>query len=661
MLESCTEGWAAGMHLAALLINKKKNYNYALKSLRGDCQEISSYLLEEVFNLWPEEIREFLLCTSILNQLEEGLCDLLTGRNDSRDILDALSNNYAFVTVINQEEGLYRYHYLLGQFLRSQLQTTRKDRLSLLYQKSGQWYEQNGYYPEAVQHYVQGGHYEQTVVLLEKKSPEIIKGMKDVSIMVSCFKTLPRYLVEGSPMLCLTYGWVLSLDGQLKEALFWARKAEAVNLERRPGASEGKLKMKKQITGEIALLRAYIALREKKLSQIVKQGTKASHCLVRESIFIKDAVTFNQFETSLLAGPFGFHGQLNRVVRSLFANNLVPVLKKIGFPEEYILVPRAELFYEYNELDLALPLLMEGINQAEKMSSFGALVPGYFTLAKISRAKGDLEGAMEVVSVAENKVRSAKLFQWLPLLEALNVRLFLDMGTIEPVTRWMQKNQMGIYDKLKIKREYEYITLAQVLLAQKKYDKAQMLLTRLQLFAEELDRIPSIIEIFNLQALAYQEMGETNIAMFPLNKSLFLGEKEGYLRAFVDQGAPMAALLKKIIRWRANKQHQGSEVVSTEYIRKIILLIKKESSLRRVYNNVNGVFIENNKLPLEPLTLKEIQVLRLLAQELSNQEIADSLSVKLNTVKVHTRHIYHKLDVNNRIRAVERAKKLEII
>lgn len=556
---------------------------------------------------------------------------------------------------------MYRYHHLFAQFLQSVLKNTRADSLPLLYRKAGQWYENNGNFPEAVWHYLQGGNYEQSILLLEKKAPETIKGINDISIIVDCFKTLPQHLVKGSPMLCLTYSWALSLDGQLEEAMLWAKNAEAVNREHGTGVSEGNQEWKKQLTGEIALIRAYIALRQKNLPQIVKKGTKASRCLVKESIFIKEAVAFNQFEASLLAGPFGFYGQLDRIARSFFANNLIPVLKKIGFPEGYILAARAELFYEYNEMDLAVPLLMEGINQAEKTSSFGALIPGYFTLAKVCRAKGDLDGALEVVDIAQNKVRSAKHFKWLPLLEALKVRLFLEMGKMEPVTWWMQNNRLSIYDDLKITGEYEHITLAKVLLTQKKYDKAHLLLTRLLLFAEELDRFPSIIEILILQALAYHEMGDTNAAMLPLHKSLYLGEKEGYLRSFVDQGAPMAALLKKFIRWRANYNRQELEVVSTEYIRKVSFFIKKETALRRGYNNLNGGLIENNKLPLEPLTLKEIQVLRLLAQELSNQEIADKLSVKLNTVKVHTRNIYHKLDINNRIRAVERARKLGII
>ena len=662
LLESRTEGWAAMINWAALLIEKKKDISGALHAFRGDSLELTTYLSEEVFTFWPEEIREFLLFTSIIRQMDADLCDCLTGRSDSRDLLEELSHHHTFISVVSQEEELYRCHFLFAQFLQKQFASTRGDLLPLLHKKAAQWYEKKGNDSDAFFHYLQGGCFEQALFMLENKAPEIIKSTKDISTLVNCYKLLPQQLIEENPMLCLTYGWVLSLGGQMKESLLWARKAEKANKERRhKDQEENNRKWVKHLDGEIALLKAYIALLQKNLLQIVKQGTKASRNLIRESIFLRDAVAFNQCEASLLTGPFGFYKKLDRKTRSLFANNYVPVLQKIGFPEEYILITRAELFYEHNEMDLAVSLLMQGISQAEKKSNLGALIPAYITLARVCRAKGNIDGALEVVNTAEKKVRNEKHFEWLPLLKAVKVRLFLDMGKMDPVNHWLNQNRLSIYDSLELKREYEYITFAMVLVAKKKFDKAHLLLTRMKLFAEELDRVPSIIELLSLRALAYHEMGETDMAVSSLNEALSLGEEEGCLRSFIDYGAALLVLLKKYKRWKAKQGGQGFKVVSSKYVQKITELIKKDSSLRRGSSFLNGNLVDNHKLPLEPLTIKEVQVLRLLSQELSNQEIADRLSIKLNTVKVHTRHIYHKLDVKNRIRAVEKARDLGII
>ncbi|RQD73198.1 MAG: hypothetical protein D5R97_09785, partial [Candidatus Syntrophonatronum acetioxidans] len=331
-------------------------------------------------------------------------------------------------------------------------------------------------------------------------------------------------------------------------------------------------------------------------------------------------------------------------------------LRKIGVPAGYISVLTAELLYEWNDLDRALPFLLEGLNEAEEENCLEVFIPALITLARIKRARGSLEGALKAVEKGCRKVRETKYKQWLPLLSAFKVQLLLSRGEREECQRWKENNHLSIYGRLIPARELEYFTLARVLMDQGNYEDALVLLARLHLLAEREGRLYTMIDIFNLQSLAYFEQGETQKAMEALEKSLLLAEPLGYLRKFIDQGRPMLSLLVKFLPWQ-KKYTSNKKEVSSCFVQKLIRKTREGIILWSGKEKHRDIFSFSG----EKLTRRELEVLRFLDQELSNVEISCRLAIALPTVKAHISSIFSKLGVNNRAAAAKQAREMDIL
>jgi LuxR family maltose regulon positive regulatory protein len=308
-----------------------------------------------------------------------------------------------------------------------------------------------------------------------------------------------------------------------------------------------------------------------------------------------------------------------------------------------------KLYYEWNDLDAATQHVQAGITHIGPHEQERVLLEGYATLARIKQAQGDMAGALEVLDQAEQVVRSPHAHQPTDLVASYRVQLWLARGDVAAPADWVRERGLGIDDELSYRREVEHIVLARVLLAQTRFDEALRLLARLLEAAEAGGRWARVIEILALQALGHQARGEDARALDVLSRALVRAEPEGYVRLFVDEGAPMAALLHRA----------ASAGVSPVYVGKLLHALSPpaEGLVSRAEAATSQAV---QPLPA-PLTERELEVLELLASGRSNREIAGQLFLSLDTVKKHVSHIFDKLDVASRTQAVASARELGLI
>ena len=675
-LLSRTGGWPMALSFAADNVDQGGFATFE-EFFRGDSREIGTYLGEEVYAAWPQEVQEFLLHTSVLDSMTGPLCDTLQDSRDSRNgsasMLSNLVSASPFVTMLNPQKNWYCCAPLLREYLRERLCQAGGSLLPHLHRRAATWYWQNGYINEAVHHFYQAGSHDLVIRLLEQQAPELLSSGRTVSILLEWLDKLPQKQLKRSSMLCLAGAWAKALVGRLTEAEYWLKKAEALwdndlhlvdakhqgkGISAGDGAKGNATLPLLQLQQEVSLIRVYLLIRQKNIPPVLNMLEQACRQLQGGSVFREKGLAMHRDEPSVLPGPLGLYGRLQQLAS--INESMQEELNRIGFPSRYFNLVRAELLYEFNNLEAAVPALMEGLDAAERDRSLDAQVPLFFVLAKLCRAQGQPEEAMQVVAEAERRVRAADELQWQPLLSALKVRLYLYIGELDPARQWLQDDGPGSYDRPTAAQEFAQLTLARVLLANRKYLEAMLLLERQLIFAQQEERLPSTIEILNLQSLACQELGQTGKALTLLEKSLRLGCSEGYVRSFIDEGSLMWALLKKYTR-EATKQTQHKPDRILSYVRSLLRHMKKDFSSPNLNLSRHELSTTGAGALIDPLTRRELQVLRLLAQDLSNADIAAALSITLNTVKVFNRNIFAKLDVKNRTSAVERARALGIV
>jgi LuxR family maltose regulon positive regulatory protein len=304
----------------------------------------------------------------------------------------------------------------------------------------------------------------------------------------------------------------------------------------------------------------------------------------------------------------------------------------------------AELLYEWNDLAGAERHARLGIGMGERSQSIDILQGGcsYLILAQIHLAQGEADKAMALIRKAEQFAQIHSQAYVVALTAAVRARLWLARGNVTAASGWARERGLGANDDLNYARETEYITLARLLVVQGHTDEALGLLARLLAAAQAAERIGSALKILVLTTVAFQAHGDEEQALSTLKKTLTLAEPEGYLRTFVDEGEPMAELLRRAL----------SEGITPNYVARLLATFGQEAE------PTTTSAIESL---VEPLSERELEVLRLVAAGLSNREIAEELFLSINTIKVHTKNIYGKLSVRGRIQAVERARQLGLL
>jgi LuxR family maltose regulon positive regulatory protein len=704
-LEVRTEGWIAGLQLAALSMQGHQDVPGFIRAFTGDHRYILDYLVEEVLHRQPEEGRSFLLQTSILDRLHGSLCDAVSGQTGGSARLEALDRGNFFVVPLDDRRQWYRYHHLFAEVLQAQLRAEQPDLVAGLHQRASAWYEQHGSATDAIRHALAAQDFAHAADLVELAVPAMRSSRQEATVL-SWLRALPDKLIPFRPVLSAAYAWALlssgELDGveeRLRDAERWLDTTADPRARADVRAAEMVVVDKvafRRLPGAIAVWRAGQALALGNVADTVAHARRALDLIPEDdhlqlgaaaALLGLAAWTGGDLEVACrsyadgmaslqkaghLADVMGctialadirvVQGRLREAIRTyeralrLATATGEPILR--GTADMY--VGTSELAYEHNDLHAATEHLLRSQKLGEHMGLPQNPYRWRVAMARIKHAQGDLDGALDLLKEAEQRY-VGDFFPNVRPVAALVARLWVAQGRLGDALGWAREQGLSVHDELSYLREFEHITLARVLLAHATSDRsghsvreAIGLLARLLEAAEAGERTGRVIEILILQALACQQQGDISAALMPLSRALALAESEGYVRLFVDEGSPMAHLLREA----------AARGILPGYVEKLLAAfperLKAEELRLRDAVQVSSLKPQASAL-VEPLSQRELEVLRLFNTELSGPEIARELVIGLSTVRTYTKSIYTKLNVNSRRAAVKRAAELGLI
>ncbi len=686
-LEGITEGWVAALQLAALSMRGREDVSGFVESFSGSNRHVLDFLAEEVLEVQPEGVREFLLSTSVLERMSAPLCEALTGRNDGQQMLERLEHDNLFVIALDDERLWYRYHHLFGDFLRSRLQREQPERIRGLHRQAAAWYERNGWTSEAVRHALAAGDDEQAARLVEHNAQALVLHGEGATVD-RWLAALPDGMIRSRPRLSLARAMWALIGGRVNEVeplLIDAERALATADQPPEPPVEEAASGLANVPGTIAQLRAELARQRGDAERAIQFAQRALAQAGEDDRSLRYLSRWNLAVATLMQGRVGEAGDAladlvrdpwtsgpNRyfAVRACYTlsqvqrgqGRLGAALQTCQEALELAVgaglraaagvahVGLAEILREQNELDGALEHATEGVALCRQLGYAQQLVTSLTVLAWIRQARGDQAGALGAIGEAERVLPSPEMAVDLMFPVAVQrARLLLAQGEVSAAARWTAARGLGVEDEPSYLREREYLVLARVLLAQGKPDQALRLLARLREEAEAARRTGDLIEILTLQALALWERNKREQAVGTLTQALAVAEPEGYVRTFVDEGAAMGDLLSAVLEARQGG-HPDATRIPARYLAKLLAILAQESAAPGVGERFS-----------EPLSERELEVLALVAAGKSNGEIASSLFVSLSTVKTHINNLYRKLGARSRTQAIARARELDLI
>jgi LuxR family maltose regulon positive regulatory protein len=668
-LETRTEGWIAGLQLAALSMQGLSDATSFIRSFTGSHRFVLDYLIEEVLGRQPGNIQAFLLCTSILDRMCGPLCDAVLDSPPAsgQENLEYLDRSNLFIVPLDQERRWYRYHHLFGDLLRQRLgKNLSAEEAAELHVRASEWCEQNGLMREAFHHALSAGEFEHAARLAES----VWQGMErsfQTAAWLGWVKQLPNAIVCSRPRLCLQLGSAFMDAGELETSEIHLRNAEHAL------AGVADQAEAKSLLGNIALIRASNAQNRGDLSETVKYAELSLQLIPEDDSYLRAQTIITlelthwatgDLEASLRA-MHAWTDDMQRlgnqvfVIASAFAvADMQVVMGRLGEAEKTlrqairqaaVLGREAELVTAHHHLGLALLAYERGDEAATTQRLQTAADLGQRTTlvdwthrwnlaqARLKESAGEWDAALDLLDEARlDYVKTA-----IPNLQPIDshkARIYLKQGRLDKAQAWARARSLTVTDEASYLGEYEHLTLARTRLAECSFDGVSQMLERLLALAESQKRTGSVIEILLTQALLYHAQGEHPGALAALERALTLAEPEGYLRIFVDEGESMRLLLENL------SNQDGS------YVERILSAFPQSQS--KIVNRKSKI--------VEPLSERELEVLKLLRSELSGPEIAELLIVSLNTLRTHTKSIFNKLGVNNRRAAVRRAEELDL-
>jgi LuxR family transcriptional regulator, maltose regulon positive regulatory protein len=661
LLETRTEGWIAGLQLAALSTWGREDVHKFIKDFAGDNRYIVDYLVEEVLQRQPEHVRSFLLQTSILDWLSGPLCDAVTGQEEGNVLLEALERRNLFVSPLDDKRYWFRYHRLFVDVLYKHLMEEQPDRVPALHQRASDWYEHNGLEIEAFQHAAAANDVERAERLMEGKGmPLQYRGA--LTPVLHWLESLPTEVLDARPSLWVTYASASSMVGKpissIEEML---QAAEAALQGTDPDDKT------RDLIGHIAAIRAMLAFHHNQAETMLAQSQRALEYLHPDNLptratttwtlgyayqlqgdrvaalrAYKEAISISQASGNIMVtiAAATCLGQVQEIENQLYlaAESYRHVLQLAGDPpqqgacEAYLGLAR--VFYQWNDLDTSQKYGQQSLHLAQKIENVATPASCGVLLARLKLGQGDVDSAATHLAQAEQFVRLHNFVHLMPEVAAAQVVTMLRQGNLAAAAALADAHELPI-------------SQARVYLAQGDPSAALAMLKPLRQQVEAKGWVDERLKIMILQAIAFHANGENEQAVRALGEALALAEPGGFIRIFVDEGQSMAHLLKKIL-------NRG---IAPNYVQRILSSFAIVETEQAVLSQAQAPKSELN----EPLSQRELDVLRLIAQGLSNQEISDRLFLTLSTVKGHNQMIFGKLQVQRRTEAVARARELGLL
>ncbi len=688
VLETRTEGWITGLQLAAISMQGREDTNRIIKSFTGSHRFVLDYLIEEVLKQQPAEIQTFLLQTAVLDRLTASLCDSVTGKENGRETLEMLDRANLFIIPLDDERQWYRYHHLFADLLRRRLHQNQSEQLQILNHRASVWFEQNGFIDKAIEHALTADDFEQAANLIEDYANGIWKRGEHTKLR-RWLKALPEKIVYTKPQLCIFNAWDLFVSGQdeaAERSLQVAEQAQGISHARdskNAPLNQDQLPSSNQmeIRGRAAVIRSFLASHRRDVTGIIQHARQALEYLpTQDSAWRNAAATalgdahaykgditavyqarIEELETSKLSGNIyitmianlkltlilRMQGVLQRAIK--ICQQQMQMANESGLSQTAIagglLATWGELLAETNNLGEALHKAKKGAELIEPGRDVAMLCWSHVCLMRVLLSRGELAEAEKVIQKMNRLTREIHVPPTMAdLIAAWQARLWVTQRKLDAASQWMAERGLDFDGTPTYQNEIEYIAVARLLITQGHLDEAARLLRVSLEVAKSGDRIARMIEISILQALACQAGDKTDQAVLVLEEAIRLAKPGGFIRIFVDEGQPMARLLQEAL----------TRGITPDYTRRLLAAFPAAKPALTALPQTQSTI-------LEPLSEREIEVLQRIAEGLTNREIADRLYLSLNTVKVHTRNIYGKLDVHNRTEAVNKARALAIL
>jgi LuxR family transcriptional regulator, maltose regulon positive regulatory protein len=672
-LDSRTEGWIAGLQLAAISLQGSDDPAGFITSFSGSHRFVLDYLLEEVLKRQPELVLDFLRRTSILDRMCGSLCDavVLDSAMSGQEMLEYLEQANLFIGPLDNERRWYRYHHLFGELLRQRLyhsaghsSAAASAEISGLHLRASVWFEDHNLEIEAFHHAVAANDVERAVQLIRGKNiPLYVRG--GLTPVLNWMESLPTAILDAQPRLWVEFATVLAVAGRFTRVEHTLQAAEAA-LQGLPTSDETQVLVARiaDLRGLAALLAADPRQVETIISQsrhtlthlqeiaapgratgywklglaYQHQGDRVAARLAQAEAIASSEATGNTHITILATTSMGNIQELDGQLRQA-STTYRRVLHLVGDPpgpiacEAY--VGLARISYEWNDLDLAAEYGNLSVRLARQLEIF-SFVSSELFLARLEVARGDTVAATAILDRTERDARERQFLSRIPEIAALQASIFMRHGELEAAARLIAPHDLPL-------------SQARIHLARGKPAQALAVLEPFRQHVEAKGWTDERLRVLILQAIAHKAHGDHEMALQVLSDALAQGEEEGFVRAFVDEGAPMVELLSEA----------NAAGIKTGYTRRLLDAFAGEGPAITSARETQPV--RSSPTLIESLSRREIEVLRLVAEGLSNKEISERLFLSLATVKGHNRVIFRKLQVQRRTEAIARARELGLL
>jgi LuxR family transcriptional regulator, maltose regulon positive regulatory protein len=675
VLEERTEGWIAGLQLAALSMRHRKDVSGFIRSFSGSHRDVLDYLAEEILERQLGQVREFLLETSIAEHLTGTLCDAITGRDDGQQMLERLERENLFVIALDDERRWYRYHHLFAEFLRGRLMRERPESTGELHLRASGWYEDNGHLPEAIGHALSAPDHDLAARLIEEGVEGAVERGEGTTAL-RWLEALPTEAQRLRPRLFVEHAVALVITGRPDDAEPLLKEAE------RAGEADGE--DGQFLLGFASAVRSWRARLRGDAPEAVELARRGLSLLPDEEVHVRNYAAVRLGDALRTVGDLTAAGEayaeaaeIGRAAHHAYGRlagmvmharvraeqgrlreadeefrRALRLLTEEGFELSpaagIVFIGIADLRYERDDLDGAERALERGMELAERTGDVSTLVWAYVIISRNKLAQGDEEGALERARQAERVARDSGADLQIAIALGWMTKLLLDRGDL---TEALAFEQVRAANAAAAALVVDRLTLARLLHAQGRHREALPLLEELGETAEAAGRTGNLIEILALQALALWAGSKKERAVSALAQALTLAEPESYVRTIVDEGPQMATLLSEVLGAKQRGRTDLLRCVSAHYLKKLLAALERDAA--SVASPAAG-------LP-EPLSERELEVLRLIASGKSNRRIASELFLSVGTVKTHINHLYRKLDAHSRTQALARARELKLL
>ncbi len=685
-LEVRTEGWIASLQLAAISLQNRTATEAAsfIAAFSGSHRHVIDYLTEEVLAQQSPEIHEFLSQTAILDRMTASLCNAVTGRDDGERLLRRLEQVNLFLAPLDDERRWYRYHRLFADFMRNHIYNEAPELARTLHRRAAAWYAQHAMPSEAITHALRAVDFESAARWIEHAAVSLLMR-SEATTLLNWLKALPQSIIDARPALNLAYAEAALIAGEFAPIETALHAVEtALNRGDIPAAERN------AIQSQVTAVRAYMATFSGDIHRGVALARQAFAALPEGNAFLRSVVAWllglsQFFDTDTIAAQrvFGETLELSQATGntliaslSLFVTGYFAILQgrlrqaRITFEQGLVALSGAphtplpvsasliyqglaEVLRETNDLEAAAQAIAECINLGEQWGNAEVLVDSYVVLTRIAYAQGDEARARQILERVMTFAHEDRISQLtIRQMEAFQARMQVVWGELNAAALWAEKWRNAYAQEplpegniATFVRWMEVSALARFYLAHERFATAIEVLIPLRRLVEEAGWRGVAIELLGLESLALHGLGQHTAAHTTLHRALTLAAPEGYTRVFVEMGTGMVELLREVL----------DEGIMPNYVKSLLQVPRSPT------HTSNSQLLTLNSQLLEPLSDRELEILRLIDTGATNREIANKLYIAVSTVKTHINNLYGKLGVANRVQSLTRARELGLL